>query len=90
MDKLTKKIKNAQGLRNLEQTRLAYSREILARLADDPSLVDVLVEELGISDAELFEKLSGSTKGNITFYDQSLSSIRVFSKERNDGSNKVK
>ncbi len=90
MDKLTKKIKNAQGLRNLEQTRLAYSREILARLADDPSLVDVLVEELGISDAELFEKLSGSTQGNITFYDQSLSSIRVFSKERNDGSNKVK
>ena len=33
MDDSRKKIKNAQGLRNLEQTRLAYSHEILANLA---------------------------------------------------------
>lgn len=90
MDNFTKQIKNAQGLRNLEQTKLAYSHEILANLSDDPSLVDVLTEDLGISDTELFEKLSGTTQGNITFYDQSLSSIRVFSKSKNNHSNKTK
>ncbi len=90
MDNFTKQIKNAQGLRNLEQTKLAYSHEILANLSDDPSLVDVLTEDLGISDTELFEKLSGTTQGNITFYDQSLSSVRVFSKSKNNHSNKTK
>lgn len=90
MDNFTKQIKNAQGLRNLEQTKLAYSYEILANLLDDPSLVDVLTEDLGISDIELFEKLSGTTQGNITFYDQSLSSVRVFSKSKNNHSNKTK
>ncbi len=90
MDNFTKQIKNAQGLRNLEQTKLAYSYEILANLSDDPSLVDVLTEDLGISDIELFEKLSGTTQGNITFYDQSLSSVRVFSKSKNNHSNKTK
>ncbi len=90
MDNFTKQIKNAQGLRNLEQTKLAYSHEILANLLDDPSLVDVLTEDLGISDIELFEKLSGTTQGNITFYDQSLSSVRVFSKSKNNHSNKTK
>ena len=90
MDNFTKQIKNAQGLRNLEQTKLAYSHEILANLSDDPSLVDVLTEDLGISDIELFEKLSGTTQGNITFYDQSLSTVRVFSKSKNIHSNKTK
>ena len=90
MDNFTKQIKNAQGLRNLEQTKLAYSHEILANLSENPSLVDVLTEDLGISDTELFEKLSGTTQGNITFYDQSLSSIRVFSKSKNNHSNKTK
>ena len=83
-------MKKAQGLRNLEQTKLAYSHEILANLSDDPSLVGVLTEDLGLSDIELFEKLSGTTQGNITFYDQSLSSIRVFSKSKNNHSNKTK
>ena len=82
MDDSRKKIKNAQGLRNLEQTRLAYSHEILANLAENPSLVDDLIEDLGITDSELFDNLSGATKGNITFYDQSLSSIRVLSKSK--------
>ena len=90
MDNFTKQIKNAQGLRNLEQTKLAYSHEILANLSENPSLVDVLTEDLGISDTELFEKLSGTTQGNITFYDQSLSSVRVFSKSKNNHSNKTK
>lgn len=89
-DDFTKKIKNAQGLRNLEQVRLSYSHEILATLAENPSLVDALVEDLGITDVELFETLSGSVKGNITFYDQSLSSVRVLSKCRNDGSNRAR
>lgn len=90
MDNFTKQIKNAQGLRNLEQTKLAYSHEILASLSEDPSLVDALTEDLGISDIELFEKLGGSTQGNITFYDQSLSSVRVLSKSRNNRSNNTK
>lgn len=89
-DDFTKKIKNAQGLRNLEQVRLSYSHEILATLAENPSLVDALVEDLGITDVELFETLSGSVKGNITFYDQSLSSVRILSKCRNDGSNRAR
>lgn len=89
-DDFTKKIKNAQGLRNLEQVRLSYSHEILATLAENPSLVDALVEDLGITDVELFETLSGLVKGNITFYDQSLSSVRILSKCRNDGSNRAR
>lgn len=90
MNNFTKQIKNAQGLRNLEQTKLVYSREILAALSDDPSLVDVLTGDLGISDIELFEKLSGSTQENITFYDQSFSSVRLLSKIRNNHPNKTK
>ena len=45
-------------------------------------MVDDLIEDLGITDSELFDNLSGTTKGNITFYDQSLSSIRVLSKSK--------
>ncbi len=80
-----RKIKNAQGLRNLEQTRLAYSHEILASLAENPTLVDALTDDLGISNQELFDKLSGVSKGNISFYDQGLESVRMLSKRRSIG-----
>lgn len=82
MDESIKKIKNAQGLRALEQIRLAYSREILMHLSEDPTLVDELIQDLEVSTDELFNKLSGVEKGNITFYDQGLSSVLVLSKER--------
>ena len=80
-----RKIKNAQGLRELEQTRLDYSHKILAILAEAPSLVDDLTDDLGISNQELFDKLSGVDKGNISFYDQGLESIRTLSKDRGIG-----
>lgn len=80
-----RKIKNAQGLRNLEQTRLAYSHEILAILEANPSLVNDLIDDLGISRQELFDKLSGVDIGNISFYDQGLESIRTLSKDRGAG-----
>ena len=80
-----RKIKNAQGLRNLEQTRLACSHEILAILEANPSLVNDLIDDLGISRQELFDKLSGVDKGNISFYDQGLESIRTLSKDRGVG-----
>lgn len=76
-----KKIKNAQGLCVLEQTKLSYSRDILSALEEEPSLVEVLSNELDVEIDDLFHKLSGGKMANISFYDQGLDIIKTYVKK---------
>ena len=79
---LKKKISNAKGLRNLEQTKLKYSKEILAILENNPGLFDELLQDLDITIDDFFNKLNGEDNDNISFYDQGLESIKYLTKKQ--------
>ena len=55
---LKKKISNAKGLRNLEQTKLKYSKAILSLLEDNPNLLDELLQDLDVTDDDFFRKIT--------------------------------
>lgn len=76
-----RKIKNAQGLCVLEQTKLSYSRDILSALEQDPSLVEILSTQLDVPVDDLFHKLSGEEMDNISFYDQGLDVVKTHVKK---------
>ena len=81
---LKKKISNAKGLRNLEQTKLKYSKAILSILEDNPDLFDKLLQELDITIDDFFNKLNGEDNDNISFYDQGLESIKYLTKNKSN------
>lgn len=81
---LKKKILNAQGLRDLEQVKLKYSREILSILENDPSVLTELLQDLDVTSDDFFSKLSGKEVDNISFYDQGLESIKNLTKIKNN------
>lgn len=78
MNEALEKIKNAQGLREIEQIKLRYSLETLKMIEKYPEILDSLVEDLDTTKDNFFKVLSGEENGNISFYDQSLVSANEF------------
>lgn len=83
-----KKIKNAQGLRKIEETKLAYSKQILSILEQDPSIIMELLESLETTEDTFINKLSGEEDGNISFYDQSFNTAKEIFKMRDNQKSK--
>ena len=80
-----RKLKNAEGKRLLEKTRLEYSREIIIKLQEDPIKLNEVLTELEITEADFLNYLSGVENANITFYDQALTLVKKkeFTKNNN-------
>lgn len=69
---MLKKLKNIEGKRLMEKTRLDYSQNILNILTSNPQVVPVVAEQLELTEEQLFALLSGDKMGNITFYEEAL------------------
>lgn len=80
---LNRKLKNIQGLHQLEKIKLEYTKEIILILKDNINILPDLLQELQITEDEFFTILSGKeNKENITFYDQTLISTKQLIKEK--------
>lgn len=71
-NEIKRKLKNAEGMRLLEKTKLEYSKEIINELKKDPKKLSSILENAELTELELFEYLSGEKKANIVLYDQVL------------------
>ena len=76
-------LKNIEGKRLLEQTRLEYSQLIINELKTNPQIYQSLLEELEIKNDDFLNCLSGETKANISLYDQALVLVRKKTKQDN-------
>lgn len=65
-------LKNANGKRLLEKTRLEYSKEIIAVIQTNPQILPELLEYLDLTEEEFYSYISGDTQGNIALYDTAL------------------
>lgn len=79
---IKKQLKNAEGKRLLAKTLLEYSQEIINELNKKPEKLPELLEKLEIPEVEFFSYVSGDTKGNISFYDQTLCLIKKKTKDK--------
>jgi len=70
--KILKNLKNAEGKRLLEKTKLEYSKEIIKELQKNPQIFQDLIEYLEITEEEFYAYISGDLKGNISIYDAAL------------------
>ena len=83
-EKITQKaLKNAEGKRLLEQTKLEYSQLIINELKTNPQIYQSLLEELEIKNDDFLNCLSGETKANISLYDQALVLVRKKTNKHN-------
>lgn len=69
---IKKNLKNIEGKRLLEKTKLGYSMTIIQLLNENYELYPELLEYLGITEEELLAALSGERLENITFYHEAL------------------
>ena len=69
---IKKNLKNAEGKRLLEKTKLDYSENIIQELYNNPQMLDEILNDMEITEQEFFDNLSGDKNANITFYDQVL------------------
>lgn len=72
-----KELRNIEGKRLLEKTYLEYSIEIIQELEKNPVIIEKILEELEITQLELFSYLSGKSSANITMYDQALRLVKT-------------
>ncbi len=70
---IERQLKNAEGKRLLEKTRLEYSNEIISLLKKNPVDLYPLLDTLELTIDDFMKYLSGELKGNIVLYDQTLS-----------------
>lgn len=70
------KLKNAEGKRMLEVTKLEYSKAIIRELKKNPDYIEVIIDYLKIPEETIISHLSGDTKANISFYDQALEIVK--------------
>ncbi len=74
--KIKRNLKNADGKRLLEKTRLEYSREIIIRLQKNPLQLNDILKELEVTEEDFMNYLSGTKNANITFYNQALTLVK--------------
>ena len=72
-----RKLKNAEGKRMLEKTKLEYSKRIINGIEKEPELLDSLLKNLEVTEQDFLNYLSGDTTTNITFYDQTLTLVKM-------------
>ena len=72
-----RKLKNAEGKRMLEKTKLEYSKRIINGIENEPELLDSLLKSLELTEKEFLNYLSGDTTTNITFYDETLTLVKI-------------
>ncbi len=77
-----KQLQNDQAKQALEKNYLEYAQAIVNHLSEEPSLIEPLLEDLDMPIEEFDNRLSGSIKSNITFFDQSLNTILEYKKKR--------
>ena len=71
--KVKKNLKNIEGKRLIEKTKLEYSKEIIEILKNNPEELGKILNQLEISEKRLMEYLSGEKHTDIVFYDQAFS-----------------
>ena len=59
---------------------LEYSKEIIIILEKKPEILTQVLDELEIPEEDFLAYLSGDKKGNITLYDQTLSIVKLKSR----------
>lgn len=79
LNSIKKELKNAEGKRLLEKTRLDYSKNIIDIIMKEPNLLYYILDSMQLSEDEFFKYLSGDEKANIVVYDQML----VLAKRKN-------
>ena len=72
-----RKLKNAEGKRMLEKTKLEYSKRIITGIEKEPEILDSLLKSLELTEKEFLNYLSGDTTTNITFYDETLTLVKI-------------
>ena len=75
-------LKNIEGKRLLEKNKLEYSKQIINLLQNQPQILPELIEQLELTEKDLFELLSGDKKGNITLYNETLKEAYNLTKKR--------
>lgn len=78
---IIKQLNNAKGKRIIEKIYLEYSKEIILELEKNPNILPLLLHEIEVTEEDFFQYISGETKANITFYDQTLTEVNKKSKE---------
>ena len=78
-----KALKNAEGKRLLEQTKLEYSQLIINELKTNPQIYSQLLRELEITNDQFLKYLSGEINANISIYDEALVLVRKKTKKEN-------
>ena len=86
-----KKLSDAKGKRMLQKVKINYSQAIIESLneGNNELLLDLL-DDLGVTEDYLFKCLSGKIDENITFYDQTISSISEKKKYIKEKPKKIK
>lgn len=74
-NEIRKQLKNIEGKRLLEKTKLEYSHAIIEGLNNNPNILSKVLESLNITEKELWELLSGEKNSNVVLYDQALETI---------------
>ena len=72
---IIKELKNAEGKRLNTKIKLEYAKAISDELKKNPESLSKLIENLDITEEELFLYLAGEKLANITLYDQALSHL---------------
>ncbi len=77
MDKLKEKWEkdNLEGKILLEKTKLQYTKEILNRINNNPSILEELLDNLEITEEDFKNRLL-SQETNIAFYDQAYTILK--------------
>ena len=70
------------GKIKLEKTKLQYTKTILNELKKDPEILDQIINNLEITEADFLNRISNNEKANITFYDQTMHVIETKKKNR--------
>lgn len=82
-NELKLKLKNIEGKRLLEKTRLEYSKEIINEIEKNSNILPELLQALEITETEFFSYLSGEEHSDITVYDQALVLIKSMNQKNN-------
>lgn len=86
--KIQKELKNAEGKRILQKTKLEYAKKIIEDLQKEPSVTEIVTSRLDVSNQYFFESLSGSVNENIVYYDEALQITRKLTQSKEKGNAK--
>lgn len=67
-EKISYRLTDILAFRQLQQVFIGYSELIVDEILENPELIQILLEEMDLSQSQLFAYLAGNTNANIVLY----------------------